>query len=137
MQKITYFCDRCGKQIEKTVCQLATIRIILPEDGSISMTSEDIDTGADLCESCFEAVDNAVLQEIQIGRDLANIEKAKQKKLAATVAPKLEKRKPLDMGKVRALRDAGWTLEKIADEMGVSAPTISNRLSKENQEGTK
>ena len=47
MQKITYFCDRCGKQIEKTVCQLATIRIILPGDGSIGMTSEDIDTGGE------------------------------------------------------------------------------------------
>ena len=137
MQKITYFCDRCGKQIEKTVCQLATIRIILPGDGSIGMTSEDIDTGADLCESCFEACDNAVLQEIQAGKQLQQIQEAKQKKLAETVGPKIEKRKQLDMGKIKVLRDAGWTLEKIADEMGVSAPTISSRLNKEKQEGTK
>ena len=34
----------------------------------------------------------------------------------------------LDMGKVKALRDAGWTLDKIADEMGVSPQTIANRL---------
>lgn len=37
-------------------------------------------------------------------------------------------RKTLDMGKVRALRKAGWTLDKIADEMGVSTSTIANRL---------
>ena len=34
----------------------------------------------------------------------------------------------LDMGKVKALRDAGWPIYKIADEMGVSAPTISYHL---------
>ena len=37
-------------------------------------------------------------------------------------------KKPLDMGKVKALRKAGWTLEKIADEMGCSAQTIANKL---------
>lgn len=43
-------------------------------------------------------------------------------------APKKTTRKELDMGKVKALRDAHWSLEKIADEMGVSPMTISNRL---------
>lgn len=41
-------------------------------------------------------------------------------------APALKK--ALDMGKVRALRKAGWTFDKIADEMGVSPQTIANRL---------
>ena len=40
------------------------------------------------------------------------------------------KRKPLDDGKIKALRKAGWSLEKIADEMGVSAQTVSNHLRK-------
>lgn len=37
-------------------------------------------------------------------------------------------RKELDMGKVKALREAGWSLEKIADEMGCAAQTIANHL---------
>ena len=37
-------------------------------------------------------------------------------------------KKTLDMGKVKALRQAGWSLDKIADEMGCSAQTIANRL---------
>lgn len=37
-------------------------------------------------------------------------------------------KKSLDMGKVRALRNAGWSLEKIADEMGCAPQTIANRL---------
>lgn len=40
------------------------------------------------------------------------------------------RRKNLDDGKIRALRKAGWTLEKIADEMGCSPQTVKNRLDK-------
>ena len=44
-------------------------------------------------------------------------------------APKTgTRRKDLDDGKIRALRKAGWTLEKIADEMGCAPQTIKNRL---------
>ena len=34
----------------------------------------------------------------------------------------------LDLGKIKALKRAGWPNYKIADEMGVSAPTISYHL---------
>ena len=37
-------------------------------------------------------------------------------------------RKELDMGKVKAMRAAGWSLEKIADEMGCAPQTIANHL---------
>lgn len=51
-----------------------------------------------------------------------------------------KQRKPLDMGKVTALRNAGWSMKKIADEMGVSEGTIWNNLKKleekENETGT-
>lgn len=40
-------------------------------------------------------------------------------------------KKTLDMGKVKALRNAGWSLEAIAEEMGVSGQTIANRLKEE------
>ena len=39
-----------------------------------------------------------------------------------------KKRKDIDMGKIRALHNAGWSQQAIADEMGVSAPTIKKRL---------
>lgn len=35
------------------------------------------------------------------------------------------------MGKVKALRKAGWTIKAIADEMRVSPATIVNRLKEE------
>ena len=43
-------------------------------------------------------------------------------------APKTKKIGPKkkDLGKVKALREAGWPVTKIADEFGVSVQTISN-----------
>lgn len=38
------------------------------------------------------------------------------------------KRKKLDDGKMLALRKAGWSYEKIADEMGCSTPTVINHI---------
>ena len=37
-------------------------------------------------------------------------------------------RKPFDIGKAQACRDAGWSMAKIADEMNVSEQTVRNRL---------
>jgi len=42
-------------------------------------------------------------------------------------APKVGKKKPLDEGKLLALRNAGWSFEKIADELGCATQTIINR----------
>ena len=53
-----------------------------------------------------------------------------------TPAPKKSapKKKPskkqdrFDMGKLRALHEGGWSVAKIADEMGVSQQTVYNKL---------
>ena len=43
-----------------------------------------------------------------------------------------KKQAGLDTGKIKALRNAGWSLQKIADEMGCCTQTVANVLSKEN-----
>ncbi len=42
--------------------------------------------------------------------------------------PKKRKEKPFDMGKLKALLDGGWSVGKIADEMGVSDVTIYKKI---------
>ena len=39
-------------------------------------------------------------------------------------------RRPLDTGKLKALREAGWPVAKIANEMGVTEQTIRNYITK-------
>ena len=41
------------------------------------------------------------------------------------------KRKKFDTGKLKALLDGGWSIPKIADEMGVDASTIYYHMKKE------
>lgn len=43
----------------------------------------------------------------------------------------VKKRKRIDVGKVKALRNAGWSLQKIADEMGCCPQTVANVLNRD------
>lgn len=43
---------------------------------------------------------------------------------------KKQGRKPLDTGKLKTLREAGWSVAKIANEMGVTDQTIRNYITK-------
>ena len=43
------------------------------------------------------------------------------------------RKRKLDTGKMRALREAGWSYEKIADEMGCSAGTVWNYFNKDKE----
>ena len=52
-----------------------------------------------------------------------------KKEDAAKESPAPEKKKRnrgIDYGKIKALKDAGWTAEKIADEMKISIATVYN-----------
>ena len=41
------------------------------------------------------------------------------------------KNKKVDVEKIKALREGGWTVKKIAEEMKVSEPTIYSHMKKE------
>lgn len=49
--------------------------------------------------------------------------------------PNKYRRKNLDEGKIRALHKAGWSNEKIAEEMGTTGVTIGNRIKKMGERG--
>ena len=109
MRKITYFCDRCGKEVTAGLVRLGYI--------TIDMTTgdpEDYEFGAELCVDCFDLVDKATMAAIK------SKEPPKVKKTTA--------KRDIDMPKVLALRKAGWTFEKIGIEFGVTDQTIINRI---------
>lgn len=52
-------------------------------------------------------------------------------------ANKTKERKPgVDWAKAKALRDAGWSYEKIGDELGVSGVTVSAHMKKKSTSAT-
>lgn len=84
----------------------------------------------------FEGIDEAIPAEtaIRIWEQL-NVDADLPKQDPAHVDPEKkkpeepkDKRKKLDDGKMLALRKAGWTYEKIADEMGCSTQTVINHI---------
>lgn len=59
---------------------------------------------------------------------LLTIEPVEEKKPKKEKKPSVRKTKEIDKGKLKTLREAEWPLEKIADELGVSVPTIRKHL---------
>lgn len=98
MKIIKYKCDYCGKEIQNEV--------------------EAFLVGHMAGEEFVPAVADAFYHyHAKCLEDILN-----RKKKPAT------QKKDLDMDQILSLRDAGWTLEKIGDEFGVSAQTVANRL---------
>lgn len=128
MRKVNYYCDKCGKLITGPKFQLATYWTDLEDPNEFEW---DVDKGADLCEDCNKECDDMVAWFIQ-HRDYhigAPAEKPEP-------APKRQnikhgtggKKKDLDLGRMAALRNAGWSYEKIADDLRCSAQTVANRM---------
>ena len=110
MRKITYYCDRCGKEAPSVV-QIG-YRTIDPETGD----PVDYEFGAELCVDCFDLVDKATMAAVNTKPPTPIKKKASTNK------------RDIDMPKVLALRKAGWTFEKIGIEFGVTDQTIINRI---------
>ena len=81
---------------------------------------EDLEKLLEMFRQEKMTVDTSKQQEI-----LTNI--IKQPAPKESPAPEKKKRnRGIDYGKIKALKDAGWTAEKIADEMGISVATVYN-----------
>lgn len=125
MRKTTFFCDRCGKMLSGKAQQLG-VRDIDTETGGAEIDGE---WGAELCPECYRMIDDMIAFVVKnkmfkfSGGKLFNMAGAHSTGGAHNA-------KPLDMGKVFALRRAGWTLDKIGEEFGVSAQTVSNQIKK-------
>lgn len=111
MKKTVWVCDRCGKVIEEKVHRIETCFY-----GADSETGdiEELCDGADLCPECYED-----LQQFLKSKSTPEPQAKPRRK-----GPRLE----LDLGKMAALRNAGWSYDKIADELHVSQGTVIKRM---------
>ena len=111
-------CDRCGKlinldQYDNTGYIKWTWRNVFnPAD----VVPENPLERCDYCEDCM----NSILVFITTSPE--------HKKTPAAEPKKPDTPKRLDLGKMVALRKAGWGLEKIAMELHCSAATVSRKL---------
>lgn len=121
MQQITYFCDRCGKELKDFVHIHYMVRENV-EDGE-----DESLRGPELCKSCCNEIMNIVEWMVQNpgvrfdnGRPVGKLPDREPKN-----------RKEIDHGKLGALAAAGWTQSKIADELGISVATVHKYIDKD------
>ena len=110
MRKIIYICDRCGKEMTGLKYQLA---VRWGDKENNDPENWEMEYGAELCEECYRAVDEAILAAIKN-------EKPERK---ATREPAIS-----DFGKLKALLRAGWKIKDVALEFRCSEQTVRNTI---------
>lgn len=142
MKEIIFKCDRCRRTIDKPVrIEAWYMDKTASFSGKAYIFNGEESNELDLCEGCAKALNEFIYppekeeeaEEIP-EQDPDEDEPFIPKELTDRLKKKLVKaarpgKKNLDIGKIRALRDAGWSLKKIAEEMGGCSPqTIANHL---------
>lgn len=120
MRKVTFYCDRCGKMIEGIIPQIGTR--FLDSEGN----EEDHEYGAELCRDCFNEIDDMVA--FMVKNPTVHFDGGKQIGTEPDKPKRAAKKKTLDLGKMAALRNAGWSYRKIADELGCSDVTVAAHM---------
>ena len=111
-----------------TIDKIETVRTLLKYTGKDNEQAEAVINGAiTILYGALADLSRPVTSSPMDGET-----KAEKPKKPKETKPKTEpKRKPFDVGKLGALRKAGWTVAKIADEMGCSEATVYTYMMKE------
>ena len=105
-------CDRCGGEVNPKKIGYVSI-MQRAETGDLK--GDNPFENMDFCENCMTMIADFISAKVA-----TRTEKAKSSRVRAISV--------MDVGKVRALAEAGWSRDKIADEMGWSVPTVSKYL---------
>ena len=118
MKRLVINCDKCGKEIEDNPARL---KFYDTERDSICQRQCLYQPDEDYCDDCvtelIALIDNFRPKKKPEGK----VKEAKKK-----AVPK--KRKKTDIGKIWALRDAGWKIKDIAIDAECSPGTVSKVL---------
>lgn len=85
------------------------------------------------------AISGMTMQEVRAAAEAGAVfavmkQPRKEPETKEEVKPTPPRKALLDTGKMTALRNAGWSYEKIADEMGCSAGTVWNFFNKDKED---
>lgn len=113
------FEDIFNADLEEVSEKVSKVSRSVSEEG-LKVSSEDDEPSEDELDEAVEIIDD-FMENFEV-KPVELEDKPKRKRGG--------QKKPIDDGKIEALRRAGWSLAKIADEMGCSPQTVANRLAK-------
>lgn len=132
-------CDRCGAEIDQTRGTVGYAALCARDIKTDDVSADNPFENWDFCDACMQAI-NACIRgaKIVLETDEAALtqEEKFEKILESADAGKkaketLKKKKTfpgsgpsIDVGQAQALRDAGWPVKKIAEELKTTEPTI-------------
>lgn len=136
---IKIVCNRCGKDIAADTGHIAWY---FKDRSSGDIVDQNIFENCDYCEECMEEIQEFIMQ----GKTLLTHQTAAvldtafpAAETASTISipeaagqakdnKKGKRNSQIDLGKVNALRKAGWNIGKIAEEMAVDTDEIATAI---------
>lgn len=123
---LVHYCDICGREISGKI--YSPVWGELDPDGSFDKDGDII--AIDICKNCIAEADQMIRDLFEKKEEVKVVEDT-EPGLAQELAQKKghSRRKiDVDMGKLRALYEAGWSEAKIADEMNISRSTVYRNI---------
>lgn len=125
---IKILCDRCNAEIgeHENIGYIAIgTRITKVSAGEDEVTLSGTEFAENhYCQKCVEKIKAFIRSAEQTEEQKEDVALVKPTNPETEPPQKPKERKKVDMGKILALRKAGWSYEKIADEMGLKPSTI-------------
>lgn len=123
---VKVICDKCGAEITKDPIRLNMTYVdVMTGDIEDPITSKE-QRERDYCELCAKAVLNFAEKPevLRFEYQAAMKKKEKEHTIKEPEEDQSKPKKKLDIGKIMALKKAGWSAADIADELGTTPQSI-------------
>lgn len=124
---IKIVCNRCGKEISGNAGYIAwNFRDHISGD----MVDQNIFENCDYCGKCMEEIMEFITrgETLLTHQTAAGLTESSPAAGQTTTKKPSKRNTPIDMGKVNALRDAGWSIGKIAEEIHIPPEDIAEKI---------
>lgn len=133
---IKILCDRCNREIQEHGENIGYISLGININPLQGIKENEISIqGAEFgdwhfCPGCMNEIKEFIKNRPNFTLTEQSIESVSKEPETVSEPKKAEQkgRKRIDIGKIVALKNAGWSVAKIADEMGMQPQSVSNAL---------
>lgn len=131
---IKILCDRCGKEIKEHGEDIGYIIMgvnVNPMKGVVLMQGDELNIDSHYCPDCMNEIKAFIKNHKNMGFLSVNPPKSVSESHEIVSEPEETKkkgRKRIDIGKIMAIKNAGWSNVKIADEMGMNPQAVANAI---------